>query len=73
MVAYLIICHGLDVQEVLARFGVVFLCRYLEIPLGLRRPSRVELQPIINKISGTLKVCKGKLMDILQGFVWLIM
>jgi hypothetical protein len=55
-----------DVHQVLASFGGAIgelPCKYLGLPLGLKKPTRVELQPILDKITSTLKAWKGKLMD----------
>lgn len=65
-VAYPISCQWLNMEQILAGFGGssdVFPCKYLGLPLDFRKPSRAELQPILDKIAGSLKVWKGKLMD----------
>lgn len=65
-VAYPISCQGIDLQQILSSFGGetgLLPCKYLGLPLGLRKPTRAELQPILDKIAGTLKSWKGKLMD----------
>ena len=64
-VAYPIACHGFDMDLVLQSFGGVIgelPCHYLGLPLGLRKPKRVEVQPIFDKIVGRLKGGRGKMM-----------
>jgi hypothetical protein len=65
-VIYPIQCDNLDIAEVLREFGGSarnFPCHYLGLPLGTRRPSRVELQRLIDRIASKLKPWKGKLMS----------
>jgi hypothetical protein len=65
-VIYPIQCDNLDIAEVLGEFGDSagnFSCHYLGLPLGTKRPSRVELQRLIEKIASKLKPWKGKLMS----------
>jgi hypothetical protein len=59
-------CGDLDTSQVLPDFGgtqETFPCRYLGLPLGIKKPSRAELKIILDKIAGRLKPWKGKLMD----------
>ena len=56
----------MDVEQILGSFrGMVgtFPCKYLGLPLGLKKPTRGELQQILDKIASALKTWKGKLMD----------
>jgi hypothetical protein len=65
-VAFFVGCGDLDTSQVLADFGGTqgsFPCRYVGLPLGIKKPSRAELQIIMDKIAGRLKSWKGKLMD----------
>jgi hypothetical protein len=65
-VAYPIQCSNLDIADVLSNFGGAtgsFPCQYLGLPLGVRKPSRAELQRLIDRIASKLKPWKGKLMS----------
>lgn len=67
-------CHNVDLESVLHDFGGTrgqFPCSYLGLPLGLRKPTRIEVQPLIDKMSGKLKTWKGKLLS-RQGRLTLI-
>jgi hypothetical protein len=64
-VAYPIACSGLDVDEILQDFGGTkgeLPCFYLGLPLGLRKPRRIEVQPLFDRAVGRLKGWKGKMM-----------
>jgi mannosylglycoprotein endo-beta-mannosidase len=65
-VAFFVGCEGMDTSNVLTDFGGsqgTFPCKYLGLPLGLRKPSRAELQIVLDKIVSKLRTWKGKLMD----------
>jgi hypothetical protein len=65
-VAYPIQCNNLDIADVPSNFGGAtgsFPCQYLGLPLGVRKPSRAELQGLIDCIASKLKPWKGKLMS----------
>ncbi|CAM0958627.1 unnamed protein product [Alopecurus aequalis] len=52
--------------EVLQDFGgstSAFPCRYLGLPLSFRKPRRLEILPIIEKMAGRLKGWKGRLLS----------
>lgn len=40
-----------------------FPCKYLGLPLSFRRITRIEVQPVIDKIGAKLPAWKGKLLD----------
>ncbi|KAM0835188.1 hypothetical protein ACQ4PT_063102 [Festuca glaucescens] len=64
-VAYPVACEGIDLVEVLQCFqGTqgVFPCKYLGLPLGFKKPRRIEVQPLIDRAMGKLKGWKGRLM-----------
>ena len=64
-VVYPIQCRDMDITQVLNEFGGSagsFPCQYLGLPLGIRRPSRADLQKLIDRIASKLKPWKGKLM-----------
>lgn len=66
--------HNLDLESVLQGFGGdrgQFPCSYLGLPLSLRKPRRVEIQPLIDKMAGKLKTWKGKMLS-RQGRLTLI-
>ena len=59
-------CQGIDLSTVLADFGGtegVFPCVYLGLPLGFRKPRRVEVQFLLDRAMGRLKGWKGKLLN----------
>jgi hypothetical protein len=65
-VVYPIQCNNLDIADVLSEFGGAigsFPCQYLGLPLGVKKPSRAELQRLIDRIASKLKPWKGKLMS----------
>ena len=64
-VAYPIACQGLDLNDVLQDFGGssgTLPCQYLGLPLGVRKPRKVDVQPLFDKVTGRLKGGMGKLM-----------
>ena len=64
--AYPIACGGVDIDEVLQDFGGIqgsFPCRYLGLPLGVRKPKKVEVQPLLDRVVGRMKGWKGKLLN----------
>jgi hypothetical protein len=65
-VAYAIACEKVDLHQVLHDFGGAqgsLPCRYLGLPLGIKKPRRVEVQPLIDKPVGRLKGWKGKMLN----------
>lgn len=56
-------CEGLDLQDILTVFPTkigTFPGHYLGLPLLVRRPRKIHLQPLIDKINGRLLGWKGK-------------
>jgi mannosylglycoprotein endo-beta-mannosidase len=57
-------CEGIDLNTVLHDFGGApgtFPCSYLGLPLGFRKPRKVEVQPLVDRAVGRLKGCmEGK-------------
>lgn len=65
-VAYPVACHGIDLSAILAGFGGAqghFPCQYLGLPLGFRKPKKVEVQFLLDRAMGRLKGWKGKLLN----------
>ena len=65
-VAFPIACDGLDLNTVLQDFEGMqgaFPCRYLGLPLGPRKPRKIEVQPLFDRAAGRLKGWKGKLLN----------
>jgi hypothetical protein len=65
-VAYFLGVGDIDSDHILADFGGtlgVFPSKYMGLPLGLKKPKRIELQIILHRITSKLKVWKSKLMD----------
>lgn len=63
--AYPIRCDGINLDEVLEAFGGTTAnlpCKYLGLPLSIRKLRRVEIQPLLDKSSARLKPWKGKLI-----------
>lgn len=63
--AFPIRCENLDFADIMQDFGGAtgtLPCRYLGLPLSLRKPRRVEVLPLIEGMAGRLKGWKGKLM-----------
>lgn len=64
--AYAVRCENLDMDDILHDFAGVrgsLPCRYLGLPLGFRKPKRIEVQPLIDKIASRLKNWKGRLLS----------
>lgn len=64
--AYPIGCDDNVVDDILSEFdGEVssLPCKYLGLPLGLKKPRRVDLQILIDKIATKLAAWKGKLLS----------
>lgn len=64
--AFPIKCEGLDIGGIMSSFGGVlgvFPCKYLGLPLGFRKPRRVEIQPLLDKMAMKLQNWKGKLIN----------
>lgn len=40
-----------------------FPCKYLGLPLSLKKLTRVQVQPLIDKVAGKLQTQKGRLLD----------
>jgi hypothetical protein len=50
-------CQGLDLAAIVSPLGAAtgsFPCRYLGLPLGFRRPRRIDFQPLIDKLGSRL-------------------
>jgi hypothetical protein len=65
-VAYPVACDGLDIANILQDFGWAqgaFPCRYLGLPLGFRKPRKIDVQPLFDSAVNRLKGWKGKLMS----------
>jgi hypothetical protein len=65
-VAYSVACEDTNLNLILQGFGGALgtlPCRYLGLPLGFRKPRRVEVQPLVDRALGRLKGWKGKLMS----------
>jgi hypothetical protein len=65
-VAYVVACVGINLQHVLQDFTGnvgVFSCTYLGLPLGVRKPKHVEVQPLFCRVMSRLKGGKGKMMS----------
>ena len=65
-VAYPVACEGINLANVLQNFGGAqgaFPCKYLGLPLGFKKPRKIELQPLFDRAAGRLKGWKGKLMN----------
>jgi hypothetical protein len=64
--AYPIRCDGLNLDYLLADFQCPvkqFPCTYLGLPLHFRQLHRVEIQPIIDKMSNRLPTWKGRFLN----------
>lgn len=73
-VAYPIACANIDMQPLFVIFGGepgAFPCQYLGLPLGTRKPRRVELQPLIDKIAGRLSNRRGRMMNRMGRLVYI--
>jgi mannosylglycoprotein endo-beta-mannosidase len=63
---YPIRCEGINLQEVLQGFDcpiMSFPCTYLGLPLHVRQLHRVDIQPLIDKMSNRLPTWKGKFLN----------
>jgi hypothetical protein len=40
-----------------------FPCRYLDLPLGFRKPKKIEVQPVFDAVVSRLKGWSGKLLN----------
>jgi hypothetical protein len=59
-------CHDLDLEDILEGFPASvksFPCRYLGLPLHLRRLRKIDYMPLLDKVGGKLPGWKGKLMS----------
>jgi hypothetical protein len=64
-VAFPIRCGELDIQDMLQDFNCPLgslTCKYLGLPLSLRKPRRVEVHPLIDKLVSKAKGWMGRLM-----------
>lgn len=64
-VAYPIRCEGIDFEDVLQSMPCQlksFPCKYLELLLSTRRWTRIEVQPLIDKIAAKFLAWKSKLL-----------
>jgi hypothetical protein len=62
---FLIGCNELPFQEILDRFPAQvcsFPCRYLGLPLYLKKLRKIDFMPLLDKVRGKLPGWKGKLM-----------
>jgi hypothetical protein len=65
-VAYSMAGDDTDLSNVLREFGGAqgtFPCSYLGLPLGFRKPKKVEMQPLVDRAMGRLKGWKGKFLN----------
>jgi hypothetical protein len=65
-VLYPIQCQQFDMNSLSANFGGSvgsFPCKYLGLPLSLRKLRRIDLQPMLDKGSSKLSIWKGRLMN----------
>lgn len=72
-VVYPISYMGIDLVPLMADFGGkqgVFPCHYLGLPLGVRKPRRIEMQPLIDKIKDKLAPRKGGLLNRMRRLVY---
>jgi len=63
---YPINCHGIDVEQLLQNFNCpvkTFPCTYLGLPLHFKRLPRVEVQPLVEKVTARLPTWKGKFLN----------
>jgi hypothetical protein len=54
-------CHDLDLEDILDGFPTSiksFPCRYLGLPLHLRRLRKIDYMPLIDKVGGKLLGCE---------------
>jgi hypothetical protein len=65
-VAYAVACDDNEVLTILQEFGGSqgsLPCKYLGLPLGYKKPRRVEVQPLVDRAMGHLKGWKGKFLN----------
>ena len=65
-VAYPVACNGNNIDDILQEFRGpkgAFACRYLGLPLGTRKPRKIQIQPLLDRAVGRLKGWKGKMMN----------
>jgi hypothetical protein len=65
-VVYPIRCVGINLDEVMEGFQCPiksFPCNYLGLPLHFRQLHRVEIQPLIDKISNRLPAWRGRFLN----------
>jgi hypothetical protein len=63
-VAYAVACDESELHMILQEFGGSqgsLPCKYLGLPLGYKKPRRVEVQPLEDRAMGRLKGWKGKI------------
>jgi len=63
---YPIRCEELDVPQIMQFFNCPiksFPCTYLGLPLHFRKLGRIEVQPLIEKVSARLPTLKGRLLN----------
>ncbi|KAE8783586.1 retrotransposon unclassified [Hordeum vulgare] len=73
-VAYPISCTEVDIGSMLADFGGMrgsFPCKYLGLPLGVRKPRRAEVQPILDKVAGKLAPRNGRMLNRMGRLVYI--
>lgn len=67
-------CENLDLHDVLEPLGApvhALPCKYLGMPLSLRRPRKIDYQPLIDKIARCLAAWKFKLLPLVGRLVLL--
>jgi hypothetical protein len=65
-VAYAVACDESEMHTILQEFGGSqgsLPCKYLGLPLGYKKPRRVEVQPLVDRAMGRLKGWKGKFLN----------
>jgi hypothetical protein len=65
-VAYAVACDESEMHTILQEFGGSqgsLPCKYLGLPLGYKKPRRVEVQPLVDRAMGRLKGWKGKILN----------
>uniref|UniRef100_A0A453BYJ9 Reverse transcriptase domain-containing protein n=1 Tax=Aegilops tauschii subsp. strangulata TaxID=200361 RepID=A0A453BYJ9_AEGTS len=73
-VAYPISCSGINIESMWSVFGRIlgsFPCQYLGLPIGLRKPRRAEVQPVLDKFAGKLAPRKGRLLNRMGRLVYI--
>lgn len=64
--AYPIRCEGIDAADILQPLSVqqaALPCRYLGMPLSTRKPRKIDLQPLLDKMGSKLAAWKSSFMS----------